>query len=44
MEAAAVLRVASLRGAAAACLLAVTDVPRDGGMLRIDPRASRRRG
>jgi uridine phosphorylase len=37
MEAAALLRVASLRGAAAACLLAVTDVPRDGGMLRIDP-------
>ena len=37
MEAAALLRVASLRGAAAACLLAVTDVPQDGGMLRIDP-------
>jgi len=36
MEAAALLQVASLRGAAAACLLAVSDVPRDGGMLRID--------
>ena len=36
MEAAALLRVASLHGVAAACLLAVTDVPRDGGMLRID--------
>jgi purine-nucleoside phosphorylase len=37
MEAAALLRVAALRGAAAACLLAVSDVPRDGGMLRIEP-------
>jgi uridine phosphorylase len=37
MEAAALLRVASLREAAAACLLAVSDVPRDGGMVRIGP-------
>jgi purine-nucleoside phosphorylase len=37
MEAAALLAVASRRGAAAACLLAVTDVPEDGGMRRIDP-------
>ena len=39
MEAAALLRVASLRGATAACLLAVSDVPRDGGMVRIEPEA-----
>jgi uridine phosphorylase len=37
MEAAALLQVASLRGAAAACLLAVTDVPEEDGMRRIDP-------
>ena len=37
MEAATLLRVANLRGAAAACLLAVSDVPADGGMRRIDP-------
>ena len=37
MEAAALLRLAALRGVAAACLLAVTDVPRDGEMQRIGP-------
>jgi uridine phosphorylase len=37
MEAAALLRVASLRGVAAACLLAVSDVPRNGEMVRIEP-------
>jgi uridine phosphorylase len=36
MEAAALLRVAALRGATAACLLAVSDLPQDDGMLRID--------
>jgi uridine phosphorylase len=37
MEAAALLRVAALRGVTAACLLGVSDVPRDGEMERIDP-------
>ena len=36
MEAAAVMRVAALRGAAAACALAVTDVPGAGGAERLD--------
>ena len=36
MEAAAVLRVAALRGAHAACALAVSDVPGDDGMRRLD--------
>ncbi len=36
MEAAAVLGVAALRGAAAACALAVTDVPGDDGAERLD--------
>jgi DeoD family purine-nucleoside phosphorylase len=36
MEAAAVLRVAALRGAHAACALAVSDVPAEGGMRRLD--------
>lgn len=35
MEAAAVLQVASLRGAQAACVLAVTDVPSDDGAARV---------
>jgi uridine phosphorylase len=37
MEAAALLRVAERRGAAAACVLAVTDVPTPAGARRIDP-------
>jgi uridine phosphorylase len=37
MEAAALLRVAALRGVAAACVLAVSDVPRNGEMVRIEP-------
>ena len=37
MEAAALLRVAELRGAAAACVLAVTDVPSPDGARRLDP-------
>jgi uridine phosphorylase len=37
MEAATVLRLAALRGARAACALAVTDVPAPGGMRRIEP-------
>jgi uridine phosphorylase len=36
MEAAAVLRVAERRGARAACVLAVTDVPSDDGSVRVD--------
>jgi uridine phosphorylase len=36
MEAAAVFRVADLRGAAAACVLAVTDVPTAGGARRLE--------
>ena len=36
MEAATVLRVAALRGAHAACVLAVSDVPENGGMRRLD--------
>jgi uridine phosphorylase len=36
MEAAALLRVAERRGAAAACVLGVTDVPTPGGARRID--------
>jgi purine-nucleoside phosphorylase len=39
MEAAAVLAVAARRGAAAACLLAVTDVPGPDGAERIGPDA-----
>jgi uridine phosphorylase len=35
MEAATLLRVAAVRGARAACLLAVTDVPAPAGMIRI---------
>jgi uridine phosphorylase len=37
MEAAALLQVAALRGAAAACLLAVSDVPSEGGSRRAKP-------
>ena len=37
MEAAAVLRVAELRGAAAGCVVAVTDVPGADGSRRIAP-------
>jgi purine-nucleoside phosphorylase len=37
MEGAAVLQVAARRGAAAACLLAVTDVPAPGGARRMEP-------
>jgi purine-nucleoside phosphorylase len=37
MEAAALLRVSELRGAAAACVLAVTDVPSPEGGRRIEP-------
>ncbi len=37
MEAAALLRVAELRGVRAACVLAVTDVFVDGARLRIEP-------
>jgi len=36
MEAAAILQVADRRGVAAACVLAVTDVPSAGGRLRVD--------
>ena len=36
MEAAAVLQVAALRGARAACVLAISDVPGDGGSRRLD--------
>jgi uridine phosphorylase len=36
MEAAAILRVAERRGVAAACALAVTDVPASGGSERVD--------
>jgi uridine phosphorylase len=36
MEAATLLRLAEMRGVAAACVLAVTDVPEGGGMRRID--------
>jgi len=36
MEAAAVLQVTALRGAYGACVLAVSDVPEDGGMRRLD--------
>jgi uridine phosphorylase len=36
MEAAAVFRVAELRGARAACVVAVTDVPTDGDSQRVD--------
>jgi uridine phosphorylase len=39
MEGAAVLQVASTRGVAAACLVAVTDVPDAGRTRRIDPEA-----
>ena len=37
MEAAAILQVAARRGVAAACLLAVTDVPAGEAMRRVDP-------
>jgi purine-nucleoside phosphorylase len=36
MEAAAILQVAARRAVAAACVLAVTDVPAPGGSLRVD--------
>jgi purine-nucleoside phosphorylase len=36
MEAAAILQVAARRGVAAACVLAVTDVPAPGGSRRVD--------
>ena len=44
MEAAAVFQVAARRGAAAACVLAVTDVPAPEGTLRLDEEELRRLG
>jgi DeoD family purine-nucleoside phosphorylase len=44
MEAAAILRVAELHGAVAACLLAVSDVTRGGSHERLEPEALERAG
>jgi uridine phosphorylase len=44
MEAATILQVASRRGVAAACVLAVTDVPGSGGARRMDAEAMERIG
>jgi uridine phosphorylase len=44
MEAATILQVAARRGVAAACVLAVTDVPAPGGTRRVDPEGLERFG
>ena len=44
MEAATILQVAARRGVAAACVLAVTDVPAPGGTRRVDPEGLGRFG
>jgi uridine phosphorylase len=44
METATILQVAARRGATAACVLAVTDVPAPGGTRRVDPEELERVG
>ncbi len=44
MEAATILAVAARRGVAAACVVAVTDVPAPGGARRVDPELLERIG